>query len=243
MKTSGMFQPKTNRSRLQPIVAWRALRRLIDDPEQTQEVFTVIRALSGPALERGYKRFAQTEVGARVLKHDIDLIDTLNDRTSLAQLPSDSLGRHYLDFVTRENISADGLVEASEDQEFENMEPGVQRFGSRQRDMHDLWHTLTQYGRDELGEACLLAFTYAQTRNRGIGIICLAGCHMLAKTYGKGVWGAARRAYREGKRAEWLPGQDWEALLAQPIDEVRATLNIPEPVVYQELLELDTAAA
>ena len=222
--------------KMQPLVAWRALRRLIADPEQTQEVFTVIRALSGPALENGLARFSETEVGQRVLAEDIDLLDTLMDREKLATLPQSSLGQKYLSFVTSENISADGLVEASEeDGEYAYIEGDLLRFAMRQRDMHDLWHTVTEYGRDELGEACLLAFTYAQTQNRGIGVICLAGCMKLSETYGTGVFGAAWRAYQAGKRAAWLPGQDWEALLAKPITEVRRELNIEAPDAYVEL--------
>lgn len=223
-------------NRMQPLVAWRALRRLIADPQQTQEVFVVIRALSGRALERGYERFRKTEVGARVLREDIDLVQTLIDRDSLARMPANSLGRHYLDFVTRANITADGLVAASaEDSQFNHLEGEILRFGSRQRDMHDLWHTVTDYGTDELGEVCLLAFTYAQTRNRGIGVICLAGCAKLRAHYGTGVFGAAWRAWRAGRKAAWLPAQDWEALLQQPIDAVRAQLNISPPEAYRDL--------
>ncbi len=236
-------QMPANRSKLQPLVALRALKRLIADPEQTHEVFTVIRALSGPALENGHRRFAKTVVGERVLREDINLLDTLTDRDALARLPAESLGRHYLHFLTSENLSAEGLVDASAEQEFAKMSPGLQRFGTRQRDMHDLWHTLTRYGRDELGEACLLAFTYAQTKNRGIGVICLAGCYKLSQTYGRGVYAAARRAYRAGKRAAWLPGQDWEALLERPIDQVRADLNIPAPEAYFALVTPQAAAA
>ncbi len=229
-------------NRMQPIVAWRALRRLIANPEATHEVFNVIRALSGPALEKGYRRFAATEYGRKVLREEIDLLTTLQDRESLASLPVDSLARHYLAFVTSENLSADGLVEASDSVEYPDTDPGLARFGNRQRDMHDLWHTLTQYGRDELGEACLLAFTYAQTRNRGLGVICLAGCADLAKHYGNGVYRAAWAAYQDGKRAAWLPGQNWEYLLTQPIDEVRTCLGIRAPERYTGLVNLAAAA-
>jgi ubiquinone biosynthesis protein COQ4 len=225
----------TNRNPMQPVVAFKAMRRLIADPEQTHEVFTVIRALSGPALQNSYIRFADTEVGQRVLREEIELLDTLQDQESLAGLPGDTLGRHYLNFVTSQNISADGLVEASEDGEFQELEGGIKRFGMRQRDMHDLWHTLTQYGRDELGEVCLLAFTYAQTKNRGIGVICLTGCFKLTEYYGKGVFRAAWRAYQDGKRAAWLPAQDWEYLLTQPIDQVRRSLHLSEPEQYRDL--------
>ena len=222
--------------KMEPLVAWRALRRLIADPEQTQEVFTIIRALSGPALENGYKKFVKTPVGERVMAEKVDLLDTLLDRETLAGLPADSLGRHYLGFVTRENISADGLVEASEENgEYQYLSDDVAHFGRRQRDMHDLWHTLTEYGRDELGEVCLLAFTYAQTKNRGIGVICLAGMFNLRPTFGWGVFKAAWRAYRDGKKAAWLPAADWENLLTLPIAEVRDELRIQPPARYLEL--------
>jgi len=231
------------RNRMQPIVAAQALRRLIANPEETHEVFTVIRTLSGPALQNGYVKFCQTEVGRRVLHEKIDLLDTLCDRDRLAALPANTLGRHYLRSVTNENLSADGLVEASEGGDMQDLEGGIARFGQRQRDMHDLWHTLTEYGRDELGEACLLAFTYAQTRNRGLGVICLAGCLKLSKFYGSGVFRAAWNAYRDGKRAAWLPAQDWEALLNQPVEEIRLALNIRVPQDYQDLRAAIPAAA
>ena len=47
---------------------------------------------------------------------------------------------------------------------------------------------------------------------------------------------AALRGYRDGRRASWLPGQDWESLLAQPVEEVRRRLRIPPPTPYQALL-------
>jgi len=224
-----------SRNRMQPLVALSALRRLIANPQRTDEVFSVIRALSGPALENAYTRFATTETGRKILAEDTNLLDTLLDRKQLSQHGPNTLAHHYLNFVTTENITADGLVEASEDSELQDLKGGIHLFGCRQRDMHDLWHTMTQYGTDELGEVCLLAFTYAQTRNRGVGVICLTGCFKLAKFYGTGVFAAAWRAYKDGKRAAWLPAQDWEALLSQPIAEVRRALQIKEPDNYREL--------
>jgi ubiquinone biosynthesis protein COQ4 len=232
-----------SRNRMQPLTAWRALRRLIADPEQTHEVFQVIRALSGPALERAYRRFRTTAVGRDVLEQKLDLIDVLGNRDYLATLPAGSLGRRYLNFMTQENLTASGLVEASvEEEHFENMDADFARFAARQRDMHDLWHTLTQYGRDELGETCLLAFTYAQTKNRGIGVICLAGTFKLRERYGSGVFQAVWRAYTQGRRARWLPAQPWEHLLTQPAEAVRADLGLTPPTVYEDLRQQPTAA-
>ena len=120
-----------------------------------------------------------------------------------------------------------------------NLDADTLVFANRQRDMHDLWHTLTQYGRDELGEVCLLAFTCAQSPNRGLAFIVLVGVFQLSKRYGLGVATAAYRAYQDGKNAAWLPAQDWEFLLTQPIGNVRAQLNIRPPQRYQHLRRLD----
>ena len=69
-------------------------------------------------------------------------------------------------------IDAQGLVDASEEADRRTGEVPLDAdrdwFYARLRDMHDLWHVLTGYGRDLAGEATLLAFTHAQTRNRGI---------------------------------------------------------------------------
>jgi ubiquinone biosynthesis protein COQ4 len=224
-----------DQNRVQPIVALQAIRRLIADPERTHEVFTIIRALSGPALQKGFERFAATETGQKVLREKADLLDTLQNHQHLQSLPADSLGRHYLHFVTTENLSAGELVEASGTAEIDQLEGDLARFATRQRDMHDLWHVLTGYGRDTLGELCLLSFTYAQTKNRGVGFICFVGAQKLRKEYGHGVYRAAWQAYKDGKKAAWLPAQDWEALLAMPIDELRQRLDIRQPRDYVSL--------
>src|SRR5436309_3180598 len=50
---------------------------------------------------------------------------------------------------------------------------------------------------------------------------------------------AARRTivdgFRRGLRAAWLPAQEWEALLALPLDEVRRRLSLGAPPVYTEI--------
>ncbi|MGE0621846.1 MAG: Coq4 family protein [Pseudomonadales bacterium] len=229
-------------TRMQPLVALKAIRRLINDPEDTAQVFTIVRALAGSSIERGYRRFLKLPAAQTILGRPAELLDTLRDRDALRAMPSASLGRAYLSFVESENLSADGLVEASEVDQDRWTDPGMERYGKRLRDQHDLWHTITGYGRDELGELCLLAFTYAQTRNRGIGFIVLVGSFKMRETFGSGVFRAVRRGYGDGRRAAWLPGQDWESLLARPLDEIRSELGIVEPVPYRALLSEYAAA-
>lgn len=228
-------------------VALRALNELIDNPEDTPRVFEIVRALGRPALKRGLRRFRTTEVGARVLRDRIDLIDTLRDRESLAALPSGTLGRTYYDFIYGESLSADGLVAASMEQgvqAYNFKDPDLKRFGERMRDQHDLWHTVTQYGRDPFGELCLLAFSYAQTKNRGLALIVAVGALRAVRELGPQALKAVWHAYRAGRHASWLPGEDWAANLRLPVDEVRRQLAIKPPNEYREVLAtVQTAAA
>ena len=239
-KTSGLAKKKAP-------IQWRkaisAMRRLIANPEATEEVFVIIESLAGNALEKGFRRFKATATGQRILAEKRSLLNSLRDREMLSEQPKSSLAAHYLNFVIKEEISADGLVEPSEDmRSTRNLDEDLLLFANRQRDMHDLWHTLTSYGRDELGEVCLLAFTCAQSPNRGIAFITLVGVYQMIKRYGWDVPGAVLGAYRDGKKAQWLPAQDWEALLQQPIGEVRSRLNIRPPQRYQHIRRFELMA-
>ena len=231
---------KSSTRRVKPLVAVKALKRLIANPDNTEEVFAIIRAMSGDSLFRAFDRFKLTETGRRIIEEKRELLETLRNRERLNQNKPGSFGRSYLSFVQSEKITADGLVDASEENvppELENQSEELISFGKRMRDQHDLWHVLTGYGRDTFGEVCLLWFTYAQTKNRGLGLIAVVGAFRHYRELGSRVLKACFGAYMAGKRAAWLPQQDWEAMLEQPIDDVRQQLNIPNPKVYQKILE------
>jgi ubiquinone biosynthesis protein COQ4 len=214
----------------------RAMGRLLKNPEATEEVFVIIQALAGDSVERGYDRFKLTPQAKNILGQDRALIDVLADRAYLRQLPDGSLGRAYLKFMEEGNITADGLKAASEvNQEERFADPALETYALRLRDQHDLWHTVSGFGRDVAGEACLLAFTYAQTRNRGLGFIALMGGLKLRKTYGIAIFKSMWQAYLMGRRARWLPGQWWEQKLAQPLVQVRQELAVSAPDRYENL--------
>ncbi len=48
---------KSSTRRIQPLVAVKALKRLIANPDNTEEVFAIIRAMSGDSLFRAFNRF------------------------------------------------------------------------------------------------------------------------------------------------------------------------------------------
>jgi ubiquinone biosynthesis protein COQ4 len=100
------------------------------------------------------------------------------------------------------------------------------------RDTHDLWHAATGYKGDVLGELALLAFTLGQSWNMGLALIVVTA---MLKGLGRGETRLIREGFRRGRAAAWLPAQDWESLLALPLDEVRARLRLDAPPVYTPL--------
>ena len=149
-----------------------------------------------------------------------------------------SVGAAYRAFLDRTGYSADGLAEVSvaETDDSLNIEHPYAWFGRRERDVHDLWHVLTGYEADEpLGEACLVAFSYAQTGGLGWALIGAGAALKSLKITGdtafaRAVW----EGWRHGRRAGWLHAEDYEALMAEPLDKARARLRIAEPVRYRE---------
>ena len=209
--------------------AGRALGKLLRDPDDLPQVFTLIDAISGTAPYRLLRGFRQTAIGARLLRERPDIAPLLCDRASLRALPEGSLGRAYLAFVEREGISAEGIREASLGQPDRARCAELDFLRQRMRDTHDLWHTATGYQGDVLGELALLAFTLGQHWNTGIALIVLTG---MLKGLGRGETAVIREGWRRGRAAEWLPAQDWESLLPLPLEEVRARLRLGAPPRY-----------
>ena len=226
--------PPRRSDRIRPLDALRATRALVRNPDDTALVVEIIEALSGKTRARVFERFHGSESGQRLLAERPNLLARLTDRTALLALPAGTLGRAYGEFMSREQISADGLVDASESWLRDDLPAERRWFADRLRDTHDLWHVVTGYGRDLVGEASLLAFTYAQTRNPGIGFI-VAVAYLRAGSTNRAARRHLRDGYRRGRNAAWLPGIAWEELLDQPLARVREQLGVGEPPTYQQV--------
>lgn len=224
-----MANPRRNR----PLVALRALQELVRDPDDLPKVFEIIDALPGKSLDRILARTRRSEAGRRLLATRPALDVRLSDRAALAALPPGTLGRAYFEMTERAKISAQGIVDASmaTGEPEEVIDPDLRWVGERMRDTHDLWHVVTGYQTDVIGELALLAFTLAQAPHLGIGLIVGFGYLQRYPQVNEHI----RTGYRRGRRAQWLPAVEWEALLDQPLDAVRAQLGIDELPVYEPI--------
>lgn len=230
-QTSSRFQPQ----KLEPITALRAFRRLVRNKEDTAQVFEIMRALSGGSIARGYNRMLDTMEGGRQAFLREELAHKLDDPVWLARFPAGSVGGAYRAFREARGFTAEGLAdEARKVAPLVDAPHPIIWYSRRLRDVHDIWHVLTGYGTDALGEACVVSFSYGQTGNLGFAFIGWGAAREIRREVSavparRAVW----QAYRNGKAARWLPGLDYEALFEQPLEQVRERLNIRPATIYE----------
>jgi len=230
--------------KVRPLTALRAFRRLIQDKEDTAQVFEIMRALSGRSVARGYGRMLKTVEGGRQAFLRDELAFKLDDPVWLAQFGPGTVGAAYRAFREARGFTADGLAEAERAViPFVDAPHPIVWYSRRLRDVHDIWHVLTGYGTDALGEACVVSFSYGQTRNLGFGFIGWGAAREIQRENRSiPARKAAFQAWRNGRRAQWLPGLDYEALFAEPLEAARARLNI-QPASRYAAVPLETRQA
>lgn len=216
------------RRRIRLREARAAMKKLMEDPVQTELVFVITEALAGDQPRRLLDRVREDPAGGRLMaRHPVFDASTC-DLEGLMKLPEGSFGRTFAEWM-RENRFQPGLME----RESRADDPDVAYLGRRLMQVHDFWHVLSGYNRDPIGELGVLAFTFAQTRSRGIGFILLT---VLARSIRQNwsdrgrPWsplvGYLWRAYRAGRRARFLPPLILEELFPLPLTSVRTLLDI-----------------
>lgn len=237
------IHPDRKVPKFRPFKAMKHMNRLIADKEDTAQVFHIIESLNGDSLLRNFDAFLASEEGAQRMKERRYLPPLLDDHDWIRKLPEGTVGRAYVDFMEREGLTAQGLVDESEIIEaggLRDFDDDLRWFGNRLRDTHDMFHVLSGYGRDALGEDALLAFSYSQNPGRGIIFIAFMGCRQIARQAPKDarVWDCYREGKRNGALAEKIVRQDILALLEEPLDAARERLNIKPPVAYKRALRI-----
>jgi ubiquinone biosynthesis protein COQ4 len=232
-----LLHPDRAPARYRPLRAVKSFQGLMKDKEDTSLVFKIFESLPSKDFLPRVQRLALSERGEMLRATEPCLPDILDDHAALRRTPKGSLGHAYCDFMETEGLTAAGLVAESERSGRPRYPDLVEWFINRSRDTHDLFHVLTGYGRDALGETCVLLFTHGQSPSQGhllIGYAGAANIKKMAKGSAAPIFGAVREAHRIGKGAPQLMAQPIRQLLERPIDEVRQELRIPQPTQYRE---------
>jgi ubiquinone biosynthesis protein COQ4 len=221
---------------LRPVAAVRAVFRLMSNKEDTTQVFEISNALSRDSHNKLFARFAHSPYGKRVIEEPIEMENILSDFDRLRAMPEGSFGRTYLAFMESGGLTPDGLIDVAEESGIAMRLSEYQAYARTFMHMettHDVWHVLTGYNRDALGELCLLEVSRVLTYNKAFLLITgIGGLLMKKQKRSIPIWAIRKEALNIGKAMAWLPEIDFEELLPLPLEEVREKLNIQTPVKY-----------
>ena len=222
--------------------AAKAILKLMTNVEETKYVYDLFQAVSSKAYRRGFEKFSASEAGRRVLNGEVKIEEILSRRDWLSKLPEGTVGRCYYEMVKTKEFSVDGLLVAAKHAGIDVSKPTMfeayRRYFIHFEVSHDLWHVLTGYDTDPMGEVCLLEFYRAQWPDIGLRALNImswvSGLIYIPTKIGQ-FTKALREGYRAGALAEDILTTDLEWMLEQPLRDVRQALNIQEPRIYRSI--------
>lgn len=234
-----LVHPDRRRPKWHFVRAWRHFSNVRKDKEQTDQIIGVFDALPWRTVAEAASSFLASPRGQAIYQDEPYLPDILDDHVALRRTPKGSFAHVYCDFMEREGLSAAGLVAATGNDR--NGQPllkdGVEWYNDRLRDIHDILHILTGYGRDPLGEQCLLAYLFHQRPSPGHLAVSTAGTLLMKvqlKTKAP-ILRAVIEAHRHGRLCPRIVEQSIRKILPMPLMEVRERFNVREPLWYKKV--------
>jgi ubiquinone biosynthesis protein COQ4 len=223
--------------RLAPREWLRLLPLVRKDPYDVVLGARVFFSIGGHDEGPTWSRMMMTGTGRRLAAARAPYPPLFTDYERLRALPDGTLGREYVRELDERSIHPLELKRVTESAwQGRRVSPEHAWIRDRVRDAHDLYHTLTGYGIDVYGEGGNLAFTFAQTGNKGwLVLVLLNGLTALASGRFDG-WRVYREGWRRGRRARFLAAvDDWDRLLRLPLEQARRELGITPPRPYRPL--------
>jgi len=207
---------------------------LLADPDATEHAVSFTLALGSRDFERHFQRIAASAPGRTLLAARPSLLAALSDREALARLPEASLGHAYLAYLDGNGFTPDGLLALQHrvaarwerEEGVPPLDPARAWFADRSILLHDLFHVVSDYGTDDLGEAALLAFSLAQFGGGAQALLTVGAALRAARARGARFFVYAFRAWLRGRHAARLLTLPWEELLPLRLASVRQLAGV-----------------
>jgi ubiquinone biosynthesis protein COQ4 len=198
----------------------RALQRLRRNPGDTEQALKAAVLLNVGCFPRIVTEFEAQAEGRELLRARPAIDCEHVDLAALGRLPEGTLGQAYSAFLMSRNLTPEVFVPPREVRD-EN----VRYLSQRMRQTHDLWHVLTGYDTDVIGEIELQAFMYAQLGtpfSLAVALFGLGRAQPRSLALPLRVWAA----YTRGKRAEPLAWRFWERHFGTQVADLRRMLQL-----------------
>lgn len=200
-----------------------SLAMLVRDPNRLNEVFEMADALATPetmtpVIDRLIKISPPEVARAIEERHRLARIDL----RSLQALPEGTLGREFAEHMLHNNLDPTALPDLPSPDR-------ISFFRAHLYETHDIWHVVTGYGTDLVGELALQGFYLAQIPGPLPALLIAVGflrSALVDTDLTTPFMDALMSGYRMGKESTPLFGVHWDEWWTTPIDEVRATLGV-----------------
>jgi ubiquinone biosynthesis protein COQ4 len=194
--------------------------RLAVDPDDTQQVFLLARAVDREGLPRMRDALLEHAAGRQLLEERPAIDRSSVDFAGLRALPAHTLGGAYVRMLDAQGLDPDIF------QRPPGLPDDLAYVAQRARQTHDLWHVLTGLDTSVPSEIALQAFTYGQLKLRLSLLIAIFGVLLFSVRHPQTL-SLARRWYERGRRASFLLAVRWEDLWSEPLATVRTKVGLP----------------
>jgi ubiquinone biosynthesis protein COQ4 len=192
----------------------------IENGVDTEAVFDIATALANHPVSAAAITYLKSDSEIAQLFAEQYIAPTPN-LESLLKLPEDSLGFAYANHMRVANLDPEFYrkVEVQDDTSY---------LALRMRQTHDIWHTVTGFGTDPVGEIGLQAFQLAQNRSP-LAVMLIAGITLNMIQMNSTITPLVRviqRGYDMGDQANPFLAQKWEEAWEKPLTDWRSQLNV-----------------
>ena len=200
--------------------ALKVLRRDPTNPVYGPLLYACMDSTAYASLARAWR---SSPGGARLLAQRPTLQGRELDLEALARLPAGTLGHEFTRYF-RENGIEPFVTEFAVVSEIDYMT-------KRSRETHDLFHLITGYRTDRMGELELQAFTLGNLRFPSAALVLAFAAPLLIKRHGvkevRPHFARLRAAYHRGARSRELLSVAYEELWYRPVAELCELLCAP----------------
>ncbi|MBD2041619.1 Coq4 family protein [Microcoleus sp. FACHB-672] len=219
--------PKLQAFNLDFLNTLKGVVSILRDPSQTDSVYDI---------EDGLRHTKATQLAVEYVKSKPEVAQIIQERylapspdiEALLKYPENSLGYAYASYIKEAGFDPNFYRKLK-------VEDDVSYIVLRIRQTHDIWHIVTDFSVDVVGELGLKAFELAQTRRTMSAVLLAGGLLSTLFKAPEGLDSLLDRiavGYRMGAKAKPFLAQKWEEHWDKPLSEWRKELGVEPMSVY-----------
>ncbi|MFY7745169.1 MAG: hypothetical protein ACOVQY_07065, partial [Erythrobacter sp.] len=108
-----LVAPDRKTSGFHPFKVLHHFGKLVENKEDTEQVFHIIEATKGRKIHAQAHSFIRSEEGQRLMAEGANIPAMLDDHARWTDCGPEAVAAHYIAFMNREGLSAAGLVAES----------------------------------------------------------------------------------------------------------------------------------